>query len=70
MEDVEIQIRLRSMGRFVKICEPVVTSARRFIKRGIIRQQILNTALVFLYHLGVSPLNLERFYRDSFERSR
>lgn len=70
MEDVEIQMRLRSMGRFVKICEPVVTSARRFIKRGIIRQQILNTALVFLYHLGVSPLNLKRFYRDSFERSR
>ncbi len=70
MEDVEIQMRLRSMGRFVKICEPVVTSARRFIRRGIIRQQILNTALVFLYHLGVSPLNLKRLYRDSFERSR
>jgi len=63
MEDVEIQTRLRSTGRFVKICEPVVTSARRFLKCGIIRQQILNTALVFFYYMGVSPSILKRFYR-------
>jgi rSAM/selenodomain-associated transferase 2 len=70
MEDVEIQVRLRSIGKFVKIREPVVTSARRFIKHGIIRQQILNTALVFLYHLGVSPSDLKRFYGDLLGRDR
>lgn len=63
MEDVEIQMRLRRMGRFVKICEPVVTSARRFTRYGIVKQQVLNTALVFLYHTGVSPSILQRFYR-------
>ena len=63
MEDVEIQKRLRRMGKFVKICEPAVTSARRFVSRGILRQQILNIALVLLYHMGVSPSILRRFYR-------
>lgn len=62
MEDVEIQMRLRRAGGFVKICEPVVTSARRFTRSGIVRQQVLNTALVFLYHIGVSPSILGRFY--------
>jgi rSAM/selenodomain-associated transferase 2 len=63
MEDVEIQKRLRSLGRFVKIRKPVITSARRFVTYGIIRQQILNTGLVSLYHLGVTPSHLRRFYR-------
>jgi rSAM/selenodomain-associated transferase 2 len=63
MEDVEIQRRLRPRGRFVKLDVPVVTSARRFIRRGIIRQQALNTTLVSLYYVGVSPSLLKRFYR-------
>jgi len=62
MEDVEIQKRLRHMGRFVKIRQPVRTSARRFLTHGIIRQQVLNIGLVFLYHTGVSPSRLKRFY--------
>ena len=64
MEDVEIQESLRKIGRFVKIRHPVVTSARRFLSNGIIRQQLLNTGLVLLYHAGVSPARLKRFYND------
>jgi rSAM/selenodomain-associated transferase 2 len=63
MEDVEIQKRLKRLGKFVKIRKPVITSARRFVNCGIIRQQILNTGLVFLYHLGAAPSCLARFYR-------
>ena len=63
MEDVEIQRRLRSQGRFIKIDKPVVTSARRYLRNGIIRQQVLNTLLVALFHLRVSPHNLKRYYR-------
>lgn len=63
MEDVEIQKRLRRLGKFAKIRKPVITSARRFVTCGIIRQQILNTGLVFLYHLGADPSRLARFYR-------
>ena len=62
MEDVEIQQRLRGLGRFVKIRPSVVTSARRFLSRGIIKQQLLNTALVLFFHAGVSPSRLKRFY--------
>ena len=62
MEDVEIQKRLRKMGRFVKVRQPVVTSARRFLTYGIIKQQVLNMGLVFLYHAGFSPFWLKRFY--------
>ena len=63
MEDVEIQSRLRKIGRFVKLNHGVVTSARRFLLNGIVRQQLLNTGLVLLYHAGVSPVRLKRFYR-------
>ena len=62
MEDVEIQMRLRKMGKFVKLQNPVVTSARRFVKSGVIRQQLRNTLLVFLFHLGFSPDLLSRHY--------
>jgi hypothetical protein len=62
MEDVEIQKRLRSLGKFIKINMPVITSARRYLHNGILRQQILNTVLVTFYHLGVSPHRLKRYY--------
>ena len=64
MEDVEIQKRLRKMGQFVKIHHPVTTSARRFLSKGIIRQQLMNIGLVLLYHAGVSPGRLKRHYED------
>jgi len=62
MEDVEIQRRLRRAGRFVKLPQPVVTSARRFLRHGVLRQQALNAALVGLYYLGVAPARLARAY--------
>lgn len=64
MEDVEIQKRLRKLGGFMKIDHPVVTSARRFLRRGIIKQQLLNTGLVLLYHAGASPVRLKRYYKN------
>jgi rSAM/selenodomain-associated transferase 2 len=66
MEDVEIQKKLRKMGQFVKIHQPVITSARRFLLNGIIRQQLLNIGLVLLYHAGVSPGRLKHYYKDCF----
>lgn len=62
MEDVEIQKRLRKEGKFVKLRQPVVTSARRFMKKGPVRQLVLVTILVTFYHLGLSPSTLKCFY--------
>lgn len=64
LEDVEIQERLRRAGRFVKLRQPVVTSARRFLRYGPVRQQALNVGIVLLYNLGVSPARLKRLYVD------
>jgi rSAM/selenodomain-associated transferase 2 len=64
MEDIEILLNLRRMGRFVKFGRPVITSARRFLKYGIIRQQLRNITLVCLFHMGVSPSVLKRYYPD------
>lgn len=63
MEDVDIQRRLRRMGRFVKIRRPVTTSARRYRARGRIQQQLVNIILVAFYYGGVSPSRLKRYYR-------
>jgi rSAM/selenodomain-associated transferase 2 len=62
MEDLEIQKRLRGLGRFVKIPDPVLTSARRYLQNGPLRQHLLTTTLVSLFHLGVSPQTLARYY--------
>ena len=62
MEDIEIQTRLRKIGKFVKIHQPATTSARRFLSKGVIKQQLLNIGLVLLYQAGVSANRLSRYY--------
>jgi rSAM/selenodomain-associated transferase 2 len=65
MEDVEIQERLRKIGTFIKLKEPVFTSARRYLRNGPLRQHLITTGVVLLYHLGVSPHFLwRRYYRN------
>ena len=62
LEDVEIQCRLRKVGRWKKSKSSLITSARRFIARGIIRQQLKNVGIVGLFLSGASPFWLSRFY--------
>jgi rSAM/selenodomain-associated transferase 2 len=62
MEDIDFLLRLRRKGRVALIDLPVTTSARRFLKRGVVRQQLLNASLVSLYVLGVKPEILSRWY--------
>jgi GT2 family glycosyltransferase len=61
-EDVELQERVRNLGRCVKIQRPVISSARRFLRVGIVRQQLRNALLLAAYHLGVSPARLAVWY--------
>ncbi len=62
MEDVDFLQRLHRIGRVALLHQPITTSARRFLERGIIRQQLTNIFLVILYLLGVSPENLKKWY--------
>jgi hypothetical protein len=64
MEDLDFWLRLRRCGRVAIIPTPVVTSARRFVRRGPVRQQLVSLALVLLFLLGVSPYRLKRYYDD------
>jgi len=63
MEDLEL---VKGIGRCgtVKILNlSVITSSRRWDKEGWIKTMLRNQLLLFLYHLGVSPERLYRFYQ-------
>jgi rSAM/selenodomain-associated transferase 2 len=62
LEDVDFLKRGRKLGKFVTLSAPVRTSARRFLERGIVRQQLVNVALVTLFELGVSAKRLAAAY--------
>ncbi len=65
MEDVDIIRRLRRRGRLHIIKDPVVTSARRYLSKGIYRQHFLNVFLFAAYFCGVSPDRLRQWYDDA-----
>ncbi len=62
LEDVDFLRRLRKYGKFMTLPVPVWTSARRFVRRGIVRQQLRNVLLVALFELGVSAERLAAAY--------
>lgn len=62
MEDVEFSRRLRRAGRVVVLDPPVRSSARRHLRQGAWRTSIQNGLFIVLYHLGVSPRRLHRWY--------
>ncbi len=67
MEDLEIQYRLKQRGRLIKIRQPVVSSDRRYRKRGPLMHQAFNIWLVIMYLIGVSPIRLAKWYRPAVQ---
>jgi rSAM/selenodomain-associated transferase 2 len=63
LEDVDSLRRLKRLGKFIVLPTSVRTSARRFMKRGIVRQQLTNILLVTSFELGVSAGRLAKFYQ-------
>ena len=63
MEDIDFLQRMRKTGLVTLIGDPVTTSTRRFLRNGIIRQQLFDIILVTLYLLGVTPEKLSKLYR-------
>ena len=62
LEDVDFLKRLKKRGKFVTVAAAVKTSARRFVRGGIVRQQMVNVLLVALFELGVAAERLARIY--------
>jgi len=63
MEDVEFSKRLKREGVIACMKEKVVTSSRRWEKKGIVRTILLMWKLRFLYWAGTSPERLAELYR-------
>ncbi|MEH2359322.1 TIGR04283 family arsenosugar biosynthesis glycosyltransferase [Nostoc sp.] len=69
MEDFELMRRLKRIGRIVIISTPVVTSARRWLQKGVFKTTLLNQIVIIAYLLGVSPQRICRWYRrEKFKR--
>jgi rSAM/selenodomain-associated transferase 2 len=62
MEDIEFSRRLKRLGPTVALQERVITSFRRWEQLGPLRTILLMWILRFLYWIGVSPRQLQRFY--------
>ncbi len=67
MEDLEISLRLRKIGKMKLLRYGIGTSARRFKKSGPIKTHILMHKLRILYFLGVSSEKLNEMYRRSMD---
>ncbi|MFN7931437.1 MAG: hypothetical protein U0Y68_26615 [Blastocatellia bacterium] len=63
MEDFELMRRLRKQGRIVLAPVPVISSARRWLKLGLVKTTALNQFLIAAYLAGVAPTTLARWYR-------
>jgi rSAM/selenodomain-associated transferase 2/rSAM/selenodomain-associated transferase 1 len=63
MEDYELVARMRKTGRIGLASHPVKTSARRWIKRGILRTTLVNQLCVIAYRLGFPDKTIARLYR-------
>lgn len=62
MEEFELCARLRRVGKLALADAVVLTCARRFIERGIIRTYIRMWRVVIQYWLGTPPEKLRQLY--------
>jgi len=67
-EDLDMVQALRTQGRFVFLDAAVVTSARRFERRGTLLQQLRNWALWTAWLLGIEPERAARFYPNDHDK--
>jgi rSAM/selenodomain-associated transferase 2 len=63
MEDYDFARRMKRVTRVRILPLHVVTSGRRFLRRGVLRTTLMNWWIIFNFHLGVSPATLARWYR-------
>jgi glycosyltransferase involved in cell wall biosynthesis len=62
LEDVALRQALKRRGRVIRSPLPIMTSARRFQKHGIIKTQLFNFQILCRYFLGQSPASLYKLY--------
>jgi rSAM/selenodomain-associated transferase 2 len=63
MEDFELMRRLRKRGKISIVSQPIITSARRWLQKGILKTTLINQLMVLGYLVGISPTRLVELYR-------
>lgn len=62
LEDLELVLRLRKMGRIALLATPALTSARRWQRLGLVRTTAVNQLILFGFYCGFNPDRLARWY--------
>ncbi|MFQ5543349.1 MAG: TIGR04283 family arsenosugar biosynthesis glycosyltransferase [Nitrospiria bacterium] len=62
LEDVAFFRRLRKKGNIILLKERVLTSPRRWHKKGMVYTSFRNILILVLYFTGVSPTRLAKWY--------
>ena len=62
MEDLLLMRRLRRFSKPILLPGPILVNARRWQQQGVLRQTLVNWALLTAERLGTSPKSLARFY--------
>jgi len=70
LEDLELQIRLKEQGVLVRPSASVITSARRFVNNGILRQTMRDFMILVGYFIGIQPEKLAQYYSNSAKSAR
>lgn len=65
MEDYEFVRRVQRHGPLKLMSSSVVTSARRWQKKGVLRTTCINQLCVLAYHLGIPNRKIANWYRSS-----
>lgn len=67
-EDIDFYRRLLKHEKPVIIKDPVITSPRRFLQNGIVKQKFINICLAMMYYLGFHRSTIKHFqnawYKD------
>ena len=64
MEDFELIRCLKHHGKIAIIPVSVVTSARRWLQKGVFQTTLINQIVIIAYFLGISPERLRSLYRQ------
>jgi rSAM/selenodomain-associated transferase 2 len=64
MEDFELMLSLKKLGKIAIIPAPVITSGRRWQKLGVVKTTMLNQVIIAGYLIGIPPHLLVQWYRQ------
>ncbi len=65
MEDFQFIKGLQKQGKIRLASASVLTSPRRWENLGVIRTTLINQMIIIGYFLGISPIKLKQWYRQS-----